>query len=81
MPVYNFITILQRLTILDSKSPIADFLSDNNNSGSFKLKTKIAGRTENYSTENVEIMVQLKYSSNFGQLVKRHQLIMKLIFL
>ena len=36
--------LLQRWTILDSGT-ITDFPANNNNSASFKFKTKIAGRT------------------------------------
>ena len=36
-----------------------------NNSASFKFKQKITGQTVDGSTENVEIMVLLKYLSNF----------------
>ena len=31
----------------------------------FKIKEKITGQTSNYVTKNVEIMVPLKYLSNF----------------
>ena len=34
------------------------------NSGSFKFKTKIAGRTEDDGTKNVKIRVLLKYLNN-----------------
>ena len=44
---------------------IADFPADNNNSASFKYKTKIAGITENDGIKNVKIRVPLKYLSNF----------------
>ena len=44
---------------------IADFPADNNNSASFKVKTKIADRTGNNGTKNVKIRVPLKYLSNF----------------
>ena len=50
---------------LDNNGAIADFLADNNNSASFKFKTKIAGRSGNDGTKNVKIRVPLKYLSNF----------------
>ena len=37
----------------------------NNVTDSFNFKVKITGRTGNYGTKNVEIMVPLKYLSNF----------------
>ena len=76
MPMYNLIEysdayskilgILQKYyrneTDLDNNGNISD---DNNNSGSFKFKQKITGRTENSCTKDVEIMVPLKKLSNF----------------
>ena len=50
---------------LNANVAIDDFPTDNNNSASFKFKTKIAGRTENDGTKNVKIRVPLKYLSNF----------------
>ena len=44
---------------------IADFSANNNNSASFKFKTKIAGITGNDGTKSVKIRVSLKYWSNF----------------
>ena len=44
---------------------ISHFSADNNNSASFKFKTKIASRTENDGTKNVKIRVPLKYLGNF----------------
>ena len=38
---------------------------NNNNTASFKAKTKNTGRIGNDGTKNVEIRVQLKYLSNF----------------
>ena len=45
---------------LDNNNNIVDFPANNNNSISFKLKQQITGKTENYGTKNVEIMVPLK---------------------
>ena len=39
-------------------------------SASFKFKIKIAGRTGNDGTKNVNIMVPLKYLSNFWKTLK-----------
>ena len=48
---------------------IADFPADNNNSTSFKFKTKIASRIGNNGRKDVKIMVPLKYLS---ELLKCH---------
>ena len=45
-------------------SAIADFPANNNNSASFKFRTRIMGRTGNDRTKNVEIRVPLKYLSS-----------------
>ena len=45
---------------LDNNNNIVDFPANNNNSISFKLKQQITGKTENYGTKNIEIMVPLK---------------------
>ena len=50
---------------LNAYGAVADFPADNNDSASFKFKTKIAGRTENDGTKDVKIMVPLKYLINF----------------
>ena len=42
-----------------------DFPDDNNNNGSFKFKQQITAKTGNGGLKNVEIMVPLKYLSNF----------------
>ena len=52
---------------LNDNGPIADFPADNN-SASFKFKTKIAVRVRNNGnngTKNVKIRVPLKYTSDF----------------
>ena len=43
---------------------IADFTEDNV-TDSFKMKEKITGKTDGNGTKNVEIMIPLKYLSNF----------------
>ena len=47
-----------------NNNAIVDF-ADDNLSDSFNFKAKITGRTGNSGTKNVEIMVPLKYLSNF----------------
>ena len=49
---------------LDNNGAIADFPADNNNSTSFKFKTKITGKKGNDGTKNVKIRVPLKYLRN-----------------
>ena len=44
---------------------IIDFPANSNNSISLKFKQQITGQTGNGSTKDVEIMVPLKYLSNF----------------
>ena len=53
-----------------ANSAIIHFPANDNNSASFKFKTKIAGRTENDGTKNVKIRVPLKYLSNFWRTVE-----------
>ena len=50
---------------LDANDNIIDFRANNNNSNSFKFKQQITGATGNVGTKVVEIMVPLKYLSNF----------------
>ena len=47
-----------------NNNAIVDF-ADDNRSDSLNFKAKITGRTGNSGTKNVEIMVPLKYLSNF----------------
>ena len=49
---------------INTNDAITDFSADNN-SASFKFKTKIAGRTEDDGTKDVKMIVPLKYLSNF----------------
>ena len=44
---------------------ITDFPADNNNSNSFKFKQQITGQTGSGGIKDVEIMVPLRYLSNF----------------
>ena len=50
---------------LDNNSNIIDFPANNNNGTLFKFKQRIAGQKGNNGTKDVEIMVALKYLSNF----------------
>ena len=50
---------------LNNNGVIDDFPAGNNNSASFKFKTKLAGRIGNDGIKNVKIRVVLKYLSNF----------------
>ena len=78
MPMYNFIeygdiylktsgSLWQYcldITAVDNNNAIVDFV-DNNLTNSFNFKVKIKGQIGNNGTKNVEIMVPLKYLSNF----------------
>ena len=50
---------------LDNKGNMIDFPDDNNNSVSFKFKQKITGQRGCRGIKDAEIMVLLKYLSNF----------------
>ena len=50
---------------LNANGEVIDFPANNNNSVSFKFKQQITGQTGNGGTKDVEIMVPLKYLSNF----------------
>ena len=52
---------------LDNNNNSIDFRTNNNGIFSFKFKQKITGQTGNGSTKDFEIMVSLKYLSNFGR--------------
>ena len=56
--------------VLNNKGNIIDFNADDNNSNSFKFKYQITGQTENGRTKDVEIMVPLKYLTNFWGTLK-----------
>ena len=49
---------------VDDNNAIVEFVS-NNLTSSFNFKVKITGKTDNNGTKDVEIMVPLKYLSNF----------------
>ena len=79
MPMYNLIeyndaylkiseSLWQRYRdepALEDNNNIIDFPANNNKSTSFKFKQQITVQTGNGSTKDVEIMVPLKYLSNF----------------
>ena len=84
MPMYNLIeysnnysktsgTLWQYFrdepTLTDAGA-IKHFHVGNNDSVSFKFKQKITVVTGANGTKNIEIMVSLKYLSNFGELLK-----------
>ena len=58
-------TILQAEPFLDANNAIANFVADNKNSALFKFKQNITGKTTDVGTKDVEIIVALKYFSNF----------------
>ena len=51
--------------VLDNNGNIIDFPNDQNKSASFKFEQKITGQIRNGGTKDVQIMVPLKYLSNF----------------
>ena len=78
MPMYNLIEYSDNyakttgslwqyckdIPALDADNNITEF-ADGNTTDSFKFKLKITGQTGNDGTKDVEIMVPLKYLSNF----------------
>ena len=50
---------------LDKNSNIIDFPANDKNTTLFKFKQQITGKTGNSGTKDIEIMVPLKYLSNF----------------
>ena len=64
MSMYNLIEYSDA-SALNANGEIIDFPANNNGSASFKFKQEITEQTGNGGTKNVEIMVQLKYLSNF----------------
>ena len=49
----------------DNDGEITDFTEANTTTDSFNYKVKLTGQTGNNGTKNVEIMVPLRYLSNF----------------
>ena len=66
---------------LSDNSDITDFNKGNVGTNLFKMKEKITGQTGNNSRKNVEIMVPLKYLSDFWRTLEIHYLIVKLILI
>ena len=56
---------IQQKPAVDSNDDITDFPANNNNSNLFRFKQQITGQTGNGSTKDLEIMIPLKYLSNF----------------
>ena len=54
----------------DSNNNIANFGEDNATTNSFKIKEKITAQIRNNGRKDVEIMVPLKYLSNFVELLR-----------
>ena len=54
---------------VDNNNAIVDFTNDNL-TDSFNFKVKMTGQTGNNGTKNVEIMVPLKYLSNFWRILE-----------
>ena len=54
---------------VDNNNAIVDF-TNNNLNDSFNFKVEITGQTGNNATKNVEIMVPIKYLSNFWRTLK-----------
>ena len=56
--------------MFDDNDAIADFPDDNNNSALFKFKQIITCKNRWWWQKNVEIMVSLKYLSNFWKILE-----------
>ena len=81
MPMYNLIEYSNNyskisgslwqyckdIPAIDNNNAIVNF-DENNLTDSFNFKAKITGQTGDNGTKNVEIMVPLKYLSNFREL-------------
>ena len=52
---------------LDDNNAVIDFNVTSATTNLFKIKEKTTGQTGNNDTKNVEIMVPLKYPSNFSR--------------
>ena len=94
MPIYNLIEHINAFSkiswsfsqyyrdepALDNYNNIVDFPAKYNNSTSLKLKEQITGQTGKGVTKDVEIMVRLKYVSNFWITLETPLLIVKIVF-
>ena len=95
MPIYNLIAYSDNYSkiygvlwqyckdelALADNGDITGFDKVNADTNSFKIKKKITGQTGSNGTKNVEIMVPLKYLSNFRRTLQCLSLIVKLIFI
>ena len=83
MPMYNLIeysdnyakttgSLWQYCKDIPARNANGDIaiFAENNTTDSFKFKAKITGQTENNGTKDVEIMVPLKYLSNFWRTIE-----------
>ena len=59
------------IPVVDNNNAIVNF-AENNLIDSFNFKAKMTGQTGNNGTKNVEILVPLKYSSNFWRTLEMH---------
>ena len=94
MPLYNLIEYsdsysktsrilfqcFRNVPPVDNDGAITDFTKANATTDSFSLKLKLTGQTGNNVTKNVEIMVPLKYLSNFWRTLEM-PLIVKLLLI
>ena len=78
MPMYNLIEYSNNysktsgsfrrycndITAVDDINAAVNFAADNH-TDSFNFKAKVTGKTENNGAKNIEIMIPLKYLSNF----------------
>ena len=53
------------MAIQGANGEVIDFAANNNNSASFELKQQMIRQTAEDCTKDVEVMVLLKYLSNF----------------
>ena len=95
MPIYNLIACSDNYSkiygvlwqyckdelALADNGDITGFDEVNADTNSFKIKEKITGQTGSNGTKNVEIMVPLKYLSNFWRTLQCLSLIVKLVFI
>ena len=68
----NYSRNIWRFVAVDNNYAIVDF-TDNNLTDSFNFKVKMTGQTGNDGTKNVEIMVPIKYLSNFWRTLEMPQ--------
>ena len=65
MPMYN--VYCKDIPARNNNNNAIVIFTDNNLTDSFNFKVKFTGQTGNDGTKDVEIMVPLKYLSNFGR--------------